>query len=469
MRAGTIAFIGVLAMLWNLGTPSLWQDEAATIGASDRPLNSLFGLLTNVDAVHGLYYVFIHFWGGAFGFTPFSLRVPSAVAVGLSSYFLYFLALKLTNKQLVATWASVVFIALPRTHLSGSEARSNALTATMAIALVLVLLWALDKPKAILRWLGFSAIVTLSTYLFMFSALILLPLVIFVVIRHRDAILGFAVSSALALLAAGPVLVYGFHEKGQVGWITVKPIYQYAWESIIGVDYNRAWPMAVLGILLAGLAVARRASPLVTLWAVVPSAFLILVSELWKPYFVDHYLTFTTPATAILIALGINDLSWPTPNAKKTRLIQVLVGVVLVGLCLPSFISSREPSAKGTEWAQIARTINLNSQPGDSVLLPNAISKSSRALDLMIVAYAPEFMGRVDLTLERRPENTRRLFGTRINESLAIEPRYGKVLLVEDPTDAAATSPPAWLAQDFAPSKSVKFDSALITIFTRKN
>ena len=153
-RPYLLGLAGFLLMIWNLGVPSLWQDEAATIGAANRPFDSLLNLVKNIDAVHGLYYAFMHVWGGAFGFSPFALRVPSALFVGLSAFLLFHLARKLNLTGNVATWAAIAFIALPRTHLAGSEARSNALTATLAIGLALLLIWALERDPGWLRWLA---------------------------------------------------------------------------------------------------------------------------------------------------------------------------------------------------------------------------------------------------------------------------------------------------------------------------
>ena len=63
--------------------PSYWGDEAASVMSAERSLPSLFRMLGHVDAVHGTYYVFLHFWIGAFGASEFSTRFPSAIAAGL--------------------------------------------------------------------------------------------------------------------------------------------------------------------------------------------------------------------------------------------------------------------------------------------------------------------------------------------------------------------------------------------------
>ena len=454
---------GFALMLWNLGVPSLWQDEAATIGAANRPIDSLWKLVQNIDAVHGLYYAFMHFWGSLFGFSPFALRVPSAFFVGLSALLLFHLALRLKLSVTAAIWAAIVFIALPRTHLAGSEARSNALTATLAIALILVLIWVLERDRNWSRWLAYTGVLTLSIYTFMFSALILVPIAIYLIVSQRQQFWKFSVASLGAIALSAPVITFGYQERGQVGWIYAKPLTEYLWESLVAVDYNRAWPMAVIGLGLCILAIVKKSPLLVVLWATVPSALLIAVSLCFEPYFVDHYLTFTTGATALLIATGLTKL--------PIRPLQWIVLALFVALSLPSFIQSREPMAKGTEWARVAAAVNDNSSPGDALLLPDATSQENRAIDLMIVAYGPEFKGRVDLTLKAKPADSNRLFGIRSQTSNASEPASDRVLVLTDPAlgEPSKTSLPTWLNDKFSVKQTLKLETTQITIFERIN
>lgn len=477
VRPAIIAAVGLLVMLWNLGTPSLWQDEAATIAASNRPLPSLFSLLGNIDAVHGTYYFFIHFWGQAFGFSPFALRVPSAIAVAVSAYLLYRLAIHLELGGQIATLASIIFLALPRTHMAGSEARSNAFTATLAIALTLTLVMALRR-KGWWAWLPYAVVATLSLYMFLFSGLIFIAFGIYLAVKRRVALKAFAIATASALVVAAPVIIYGYLERDQVGWIARKPIQEYLWESLVAVDYNRAWLMAILGLLLCLVAILRRAPLVLTLWATVPSAILIAVSLVGTPFFVDHYLTFTSGATALLISYGIcralpNDslLLAMLPNRPKAlALLPSFVVLILVMMSLPSFVESREPLAKGTEWSGIAKTIQLSSQSGDAILLPDAVSKTSRALDLMVVAYEPEFADRIDLTLKAKPADTDMIFGKRVPVASVAEPSSNRVLVVSDVADGNAilNKLPTWLAENFQQVNQMPFNTAKITVFERK-
>src|SRR5918911_5194865 len=81
--------VGVLAAAVSLvgaGRPSFWYDEAATISASySRSLQQLWHMLSDVDAVHGLYYLLMHGWFELVPPTEFWSRVPSGLAVGAAA------------------------------------------------------------------------------------------------------------------------------------------------------------------------------------------------------------------------------------------------------------------------------------------------------------------------------------------------------------------------------------------------
>ena len=78
-----VGVLGAAISLVGAGRPSFWYDEAATISASySRSLGQLWQMLSNVDAVHGLYYVIMHGWFQIFPPTEFWSRAPSGLAVG---------------------------------------------------------------------------------------------------------------------------------------------------------------------------------------------------------------------------------------------------------------------------------------------------------------------------------------------------------------------------------------------------
>ena len=82
LPAALLGLLGILVSAFGSWQPSYWGDEAASVMSAERSLSSLFRMLGNVDAVHGAYYLILHFWIQAFGATEFSTRLPSAIAIG---------------------------------------------------------------------------------------------------------------------------------------------------------------------------------------------------------------------------------------------------------------------------------------------------------------------------------------------------------------------------------------------------
>src|ERR1700727_2593277 len=72
---------------YRLGGPSLWRDEAFTISASQRSIGRIFPLLWHVDAVHGPYYLGLHFVVSLLGTSAVALRLPSVLGMGIDAGF----------------------------------------------------------------------------------------------------------------------------------------------------------------------------------------------------------------------------------------------------------------------------------------------------------------------------------------------------------------------------------------------
>ena len=156
--------VGVLAATLSLcgaGRPSFWYDEAATISASySRSLPQLWQMLSNVDAVHGLYYLLMHGWFQIFPPTEFWSRAPSGLAVAGAAAGLVVLGRQFSSRT-VAVSSGVVCALLPRSTWAGIEARPYALSMLAAVWLTVLFVHATRRDNAWL-WLSYGIVVATS-------------------------------------------------------------------------------------------------------------------------------------------------------------------------------------------------------------------------------------------------------------------------------------------------------------------
>src|SRR3954453_7176049 len=149
--------VGVLAATLSLcgaGRPSFWYDEAATISASySRSLPQLWQMLSNVDAVHGLYYLLMHGWFQIFPPTEFWSRAPSGLAVAGAAGGLVVLGRQFSSRT-VAVNSGVGCALLPRSAWAGTEPRPYDLRLLAAVGLTFLFVPATRRDNAWL-WLSY--------------------------------------------------------------------------------------------------------------------------------------------------------------------------------------------------------------------------------------------------------------------------------------------------------------------------
>ncbi|HEX3926054.1 MAG TPA: hypothetical protein VHY31_27525, partial [Streptosporangiaceae bacterium] len=83
---GVVPPVAMLGMaLWRITGPSYWRDEAATLTAVRRPFGELLRMMGHVDAVHGIYYMFIWVAVRLGGPGELVTRLPSALAMAAAA------------------------------------------------------------------------------------------------------------------------------------------------------------------------------------------------------------------------------------------------------------------------------------------------------------------------------------------------------------------------------------------------
>jgi mannosyltransferase len=378
LRAGRldsvlVAAFAIAVSAAGAARPSLWFDEAATISAGTRTVAQLLRLLGNIDAVHGAYYLLMHGWFTVFPATEFWSRFSSCLAVGLAAAGVVTVAKQFAGRS-VAVTAGVVFAILPRITWAGIEARSYALTAAVAVWLTVLLVISGRRPGV---WVAYGAGLAAATVLNVFMVLLVLPHAVFVVtLRDRRSVVAWAAATFAAVLAVAPFLFFCRTQIAQVRWIS--PLSGRTVGEVLREQYfddSLAFAVCAGVILLLPLAFRRLrpADPgvralirLAVAWMLLPTAVLLLYSVVAEPIYYPRYLTYTSPAMALL--LGVCIVAIVRTRERATALVAVLAVAAT-----PNFlIVQRGPYAKeGMDFSQVADVITAHAAPGDCLIMDN--------------------------------------------------------------------------------------------------
>ncbi|MBT2501568.1 glycosyltransferase family 39 protein [Curtobacterium sp. ISL-83] len=413
----TIGALGVLVSAAFGWVPSLWYDEAATVTSAQRSWGQLWAELHNVDAVHGLYYALMHVWFWLVGYTPFTLRFPSALAIGLAAGLVVALGRRLGGRRLGIT-AGLVFLAIPRVQWAGSEGRPYATITTLAVGLTLVGLTAVSRTRSgtgtgaaagaragagfgararagagagrsLPWWIAYGLLALVSVT---FNVYLSLAVVAHAVtlgwtllaqragartsprsgtprpsLVPRSAVVRWAVAVGIAAVVLTPFVLEVAAQSKQVSWIpgieprVVQQVFDAAWFGGIRTYAAVAWTLMALGTVTA-LVQAHRAAPTVR------ALFRAQAVRVALPLVV-------VPTGALLLATALGkhlyspkyaSLSMPfvallmalaLTLLSRRALLAVAVAVVLLG-SVPTAAYVKTPQSKqDSTWAEAASIV----------------------------------------------------------------------------------------------------------------
>lgn len=418
---GAATTLGVVAGSW---IPSIWGDEAASLMSARRDWASLWAMLGTVDAVHGFYYALLHVWIDLAGDSPLAIRVPSGIAVGLASAGLYLLVRRRASRE-TAVIAAVVFAVLPRVTFLATEARSLAFSTAAAVWLTLLALRLLDAPMRRVWWWVYAIGLALASYLFLYAALLIPVHAITVALEVRRVrpargihLRPYLLAWASAALLAAPISVIAIMQREQIAFssasreVTPEAVLIQQWFMFEPVAFV-AWALIAVAIAVVTVRAAqhrrlatlgeRQLLVLGTVWAVVPTAALLLVATVASLGYTPRYLAFCAPAVSILIAIAV--------AALPRRWMQVVAVAVIAVLALPAYLDQRSPYWKngGTDWQAVAEVVAEVAEPGDGIVFDESV-RASRRPRLAMHAYPHGFEGLVDLALARPYDTTDHLW-----------------------------------------------------------
>lgn len=430
--------------LWGLRRGgSLWRDEAVSYDMARRDLPDLLATLTQADAVHGLYYLFLH---GLFRLTGdldplLVLRLPSVLAAAAATGFVALLGHRLAGPR-AGLLAGLAFALLPPVQRYAQEGRSYALVCALVAWATYLLLGAVREGSR-RAWAGYGAVLLTACLLHEFAVLAALAHLVWLPRSARRA-----GATTLCAVAAGlaPLALLSTRQSEQVSWIG-------------GADAGAL--LGVAGVTLLGIActalikgpLPRLALPLLAL-----PALLLLMLSLLQPLYVDRYVLYGHLGTALLLGAALDRLL----PARR-----VLWAALSIPLLLPTTLHLRTPESRTDDVTAIGTAI-ANSDADAILFMP-----SRRRV--WTLTDPTSLQGKRDLALRASPTDSHTLYGTEVpateirKQLLAAE----RVVALRDPAGQPVDETPQeiakrrTLARSFVECQTKDLQGARITLYAR--
>lgn len=424
-----VGLLGVTISMIGITIPGLWYDEAATVSSATRSWPQLWAEVGNVDAVHALYYAILHIIFDVVGYSPLSLRMPSAIAVGVAAALMVILGRQLGRPRL-AVIAAIAFCLIPRVTWMGTEGRSYALTATLAVLATVALLRAI-RVGSRASWILYGVVAVFSVTIFIYLALVIVAhgLTVAWMLSDRTAASrrvarNWVLSAGIAGAASIPFALEVVSQSGQLSWIP--PLSGSAVRGVLRSQwfYSSEWfAVASWAFILLGIGTLIRSRSRTDLAVVVPALLLptialLVISVVHQPIYQPRYLAMCTPFVALAIAAGIDAIRW--------RPAAVMAIALLAVLAVPQIVVQRQPEAKeSSSWAQVADLIATERAadgPGSTtaIIYGELWGHAKATTRVIAYSYPEQFESTVDVTIRTPAADTAQLWETRapIDESL---------------------------------------------------
>ena len=412
-----VGIAGFAVSLPGITTASVWYDEAATITSATRSWSQLAEMVGTVDAVHAAYYVLMHLVFDLVGYSPLSLRLPSAIAVGVTAALLVVLGRQF-GRQRLGVIAAIVFIVLPRTTWMATEGRSYAITALLAVVLTIALVHAVHT-RSRRAWVLYAVAVVVSCVVFIYLALIVVAQAVALLWwwagnrrTTAPALRRWTASIAVAALVVTPFALIVMGQSGQVHWLpatgadTVEQVLLTQWYYTSVPFAVVGWALTVVGCVLLvrrrGLSLGALVVPAI----VVPTALLVAVSVA-MPLYTPRYASMCLPFVALAIGAALDRV--------PSRVPIVVAIAALVALAIPQAVEQRQPEAREySAWQEVSDWIATDrTSGGDAAFVyGNVYGHPTATARVIAYAYPEGFADSVDATIATPAAETGQLWET---------------------------------------------------------
>jgi mannosyltransferase len=424
-----VAVAGLLVWGWQVGTPSPWRDEAATIIVSRRSISGIVAVVRHVDLVHSAFYLLAHLVIQAVGSGSdrtgdqvTAVRLISVLAMTGTAVTLVALGRRLGSVPIGLT-AAAALLASPLATRWGQDARPFALVTLIAAIATRVLIGAADRPDRRRLWVGYALCVSLLGLVNVMALLLVTAHAGYLLLTHRAVLWRWWLPAAVgAGVLIGPFALLTFTQRGQVAWLQPPHLYDFTAYYIQAFGTKLVPPLVAVAAL-AVLVVSRglpegpagQAFALGATWAVIPPALLWAGSNR-LPMWNVHYVLFALPGLTLLVAAevavvvgGVRDPHavrgdehggerGPSAVARIRALAPVAVLPALAVLAVPAQAGYRDPATgHGEDVLGVARYVAAHARPGDAVLF---VPYDLRDVDTL---YPGAFAGVDDVAMATGP------------------------------------------------------------------
>ena len=379
---GLLTVAGAILWTWELGSKSLYRDEAFTASTVLRPWGDLLSFSIEHEA-NGALHAGLLRAAAVFGDSEAVLRSVSVIAMALLVPAVAAVAWRLLSPRIAVLAAGFVVV---NGSVAGyaQNARTYALSMLLATLATLFFVLDVEQPR---RWtiasfwgagvlLAYSHIVGLLLLAALLGSLWFLPPEQRLVKRRVGA-------SGLIVLASLPMAyLIGTHDEGM-------PVSNFRFGAFRDVLFTMTGRGGIVGVLvtlvlgLLALQVSLRVwkeglhsrqswvYALLILWGALPGLLLTVTSPVTPPLIIGRYLLFCLPAVAIYEAVGLDSVLErmgrrnPSAGWQRVAVAAVVLAVSAYGVVY-WYSDGGEEDWRGTTAAVLAET-----QPGDRVLFAN--------------------------------------------------------------------------------------------------
>ncbi|MFJ9674470.1 glycosyltransferase family 39 protein [Streptomyces sp. NPDC101221] len=467
------AVTATLLGLWGLGRQgSMWQDEAVTYDMAHRSPDVLWATLGGADAVHGLYYLFMHAVFACWEGGVIALRLPSVLAMALAAWGVGLLGRWLAG-PMAGAMAGLIFALWPTVQRYTQEGRSYALVTAAVVWATVCLVQALASSRR-RWWVAYGLLSATACLLHEFAVLALVAhgVTLAWLKALRLMVRGWAIACGGVLVIVAPVVWVSLGQTGQVAWIDVSlagDVTGYLLLAVVGLlchmpVLRRAGTGRPLPQLTHRVTADRVALPLVVL----PPGLLLLVS-LVKPLYVDRYVLYSVAGVCVLAGAACTRL-WQSVRQRPGRVgLAAVAGLAAVTLLVPVGLDLRSASSRSDDATAVTATVKDLGEPGNPVIF---LPQSRR---VWMLRTPPASLGMTDLALAQSPATSHTLFGTELPGDVIARRMSGseRVVVVRDrdrethePSDQDRAKR-AVLVSEFTPCHGRTVGSARVTVYAR--